>query len=385
MRDRHLDDLMEAANPVDDSIATDPAIESAQTEFLDALVETPREAPVSTPTRRRSRWNSPLPRLGIVAAAACAIAVAFLVSGSGSDSTTGTALTTGTAWGAEQVRFAEASPLILLDGWNVVDANEESETTGEMSFRYRSEVRQVLTEADSLRAADLFWKDVPLSEMVRDRAYEATTITTAPVLGKTAKVFMYDHTYLGEKLTDPPVELAAALWSQDGQVIELRTKVHDLESFKERLASLRKVDVDEWLSALPARSIPVADRPAVVDKMLRGVELPRGFDTSDLRTMNLTKDRDVLAWDVADTATCAWFAEWAKARRQGDEGAVQAAVDAMRGSKDWPVVKKDDLLSDVLSEFVAAMPSGLYSGRPLAPEVFGSIGCRDLGISLKNP
>ncbi len=385
MSDPSLDELIKAANPIDDPRAAALEIDPAAHDLMLAVLDAPDSDPGTSPDSRpgltdgkRSRPRSRLPRMGIAALVACAIVAALIITGSGSDSTNDV------AWGAEQVRFAEASPLLLLEGWNVVYANEENETTGEMSFVLGSSDPEMVSHGDQLRVAELFWRDVSLSRMVRDRSDAASTITTASVLGNTAKVFMYDQASLGMKPTDPPVEQAAALWNQDGQVLELRTQVPDLDSFKERLATLRKVDVDDWLSALPPSSVPTGGTAAVVDEMLRGVPLPPGFDISGIPRINLTKDRLALAQDVSTAVTCSWFANWAKARRQGDTAAVKAAIDAMRSSKDWPVLREAKI-GMLISPYVAAMPRGTIYGRPLAPELFAARGCRaKLGITLKD-
>ncbi len=65
----------------------------------------------------------------------------------------------------------------------------------------------------------------------------------------------------------------------------------NVAAFESLLASLRAVDTDAWLSALPASVVQTEDRSAVITRMLRGVTLPPGFDASAITGANLASDR----------------------------------------------------------------------------------------------
>jgi hypothetical protein len=57
----------------------------------------------------------------------------------------------------------------------------------------------------------------------------------------------------------------------------------------------------------------------------------------------------------------------------------------MRTAKHWPVLTemaKTGAYPDVLQEFVAAMPSGDWYGRPLTGDVDSGLGCNALGVHL---
>jgi hypothetical protein len=57
----------------------------------------------------------------------------------------------------------------------------------------------------------------------------------------------------------------------------------------------------------------------------------------------------------------------------------------MATAKDWPVLKemtKEGAYPEVLLAFAAAMPSGEWHGRPLAPDVNSGLGCDTLGVDL---
>jgi len=68
---------------------------------------------------------------------------------------------------------------------------------------------------------------------------------TAPVLGTTAGVYQY-------KGGTPGHRDITALFRYDTRVLEFRAGAADIDAFKVLLASLRRVDTDTWLAAMPA-------------------------------------------------------------------------------------------------------------------------------------
>jgi hypothetical protein len=274
----------------------------------------------------------------------------------------------GTAWAAEQVRFAEASPLVLLGapGWHVEYADEQSSTEGELHFRIGS------------RTAQLNWRGGTLGSWTKDRAASAAVTATAPVLGTTAHVFQYEGGTPGRRDI-------TALFRYDDRVLEFRAGAAGVSAFKALLATLERVDTDAWLSALPASAVKVADRATVVKRMLTGIAVPPGFDASDIRGADLTKDRYQLGAAVTGTVACQWFKRWFDARNAGDRATEREAVAAMAGAKHWPILKemaKDGAYPDVLWAFVRAMPSGRWYGRPLIGDVNEGLGCAGYGVDL---
>ena len=273
------------------------------------------------------------------------------------------------AFGAELVRFAESSPLVLLQapGWTVDYADEQSAREGEMRF-----------VDGATGAADLNWRPGPMRPWVRDRAASATRITTAPVLGTTAKVFQYEGGSPGDRDV-------TALWVDHGRVLEFRSQVTGLAAFKERLASLSRVDADTWLSALPASVVKAANHDTTVRAMLEGVPLPPGFDASQIPAGGLTKDRYQLGATVTGTVACTWFQRWSRARSEGNRAGVRSAIAALATAEDWPIMRemsKQGAYPQVLEEYAAAMPGGRWYGRPLEGDVSSGLGCTALGVRL---
>jgi hypothetical protein len=367
-----LDALVSAANPLAAAAAAALSVADAQSELCRQLLSQAVPVPPS-PVRSHRLPRVRAPRLAATLAVALVGAVvAFaIVDASGGRS--------GTAWGAELVRFAEASPLVLLDqaGWHVDYANEDSSVDGELHFTNGPAPASATTE-DFTTDAALNWRAGPLAPWMADRANSANLSTTAPVLGTVAHVYQYAG-------GQPGHQDITALWEYNGRVLEFRAGAADVAAFEVLLASLRAVDTDTWLSALPASVVKTTDRTAVIASMLQGVTLPPGFDAASITGAGLTSDRYQLGATVAGTVACTWFKLWSDARRSGDAAGVQRAIDAMATAKDWPILKEMSSSGgypQILEAFAAAMPSGLWSGRPLEGDVDSGLGCPALGIPL---
>ena len=304
--------------------------------------------------------------------------------------TGGSADKSGTVWAAELVRFAEASPLVLLDieGWRVEYADEQSTEEGELHFRRGPTPPPSNASVNATKGADvptttaqLNWRGGSLSSWTSDRAASAKVRALAPVLGTTAHVYQYDGGRPGHRDI-------TALFRYDGRVMEFRAGAADIAAFKVLLAGLRAVDTDTWLSAMPASVVKTDDRSAVVAEMLEGVSIPPGFDPASIKGSELTKDRYQLGAAVVGTVSCTWLKRWSDARAKGDKAGVREAIGAMADSDRWPIVKemaKSGAYPQVLGMLVAAMPSGDYYGRPLEGDADPALGCPALGIPLAAP
>ena len=290
--------------------------------------------------------------------------------------------------------------LLDADGWRVNYADEQSRREGEMHFLHGSAppenpARLVVTEGKPIppeliahlrRTAQLNWRPGPISTWIKDRAQDAGIATTAPVLGTTAHVYEYRRSGEFAKLAD--FQDITALWEYRGHVMEFRWAAPDMATFKARLADLRRVDTNAWLSALPASVVKTADRPNVVAEMLEGIPLPPGFDAAKIPGARLTKDRYQLGAQVTGAVACAWIKRWSDARRRGDTATVDQAIAAMATAKDWPILHemaKEGAYPQVLREYAAAMRIGNWYGRPLEGDVEQGLGCAERGVPLTKP
>jgi hypothetical protein len=207
---------------------------------------------------------------------------------------------------------------------------------------------------------------------------KAAVATTAPVLATTAHVYQYAGGTPGHRDI-------TAVFRYDGRVLEFRAGAADVQAFKVLLATLTRVDTNAWLSAMPASVIKTSDRSGAIAQMLKGVTVPPGFATTDIKGADLTKDRYQLGAAVTGTVACQWFKFWSDARIANDAVKEREATAAMATAKDWPVLKemtKQGDYPEVLIGYAAAMPSGNWYGRPLAADVNSGLGCDSLGVVL---
>jgi hypothetical protein len=318
------------------------------------------------------------------------------------------------AYGAELIRFAESTPLLLLEGsgWRVQDLQQYKSregTAGVMEFITGKPIPdesiritvgkngQVVEEGRMLPAAvrqrkvELSWRvgelefPVPVRHPIR-----------LPVLGTTALVNTHAgrtvlKTKAGKQVIEPgrPGDRQmAAIWAEDDYVLELRAAVPDLAAFEERLGWLTKVDSQAWLEAMPATVVKAADHEAAVREMLRGIPLPDTFEPSRIPNEGLTTNRSQVASVVVSTVSCLWFRQWGKARRTGNRAAQLEAEKAMTTAPRWPTVRrmeKEGGSAETLLKLVKSMPSGVWQFGPhrwrLLPKAEG-LGCARLGIPL---
>jgi hypothetical protein len=291
---------------------------------------------------RRRRWRRRR-LLGIAApalAAAVVAVVAVVALSSRSDEQ---------AWAAALVRVAEAAPRLLVDepGWEVTRADELGVDYGEMTL------------ASGDRRLDLKWLPAGQYQSAVDkRADEMDDLATAPAAGVEARVFRY-----------PGTNDYVAVWRQGDYMVEARGLAADADAFRTTLASLHEVDVDTWLSAMPASVVVPASQAEVIDEMLVGIPLPPGFDPTTIRTSDAVRDRYQLGAQVSGAVACAWIERWVAARDEGDETGARAAVEAMATSRTWPVLLEMDDEGDypeALWDYAAAMATNgdVPAGRP---------------------
>lgn len=218
------------------------------------------------------------------------------------------------------------------------------------------------------------WRSNTVRELQRDRANSSAVVLHGEVLGHPAQLAQYAGAH------NKPIHDFTAIWADDdGRTIEVRANATDMDNFKALLATVRRVDVDAWLSSLPPSVIKLADRGAVVDEMLKGIPVPPGFDASAVKAQDLTSDRYQLGAAVAGAVACAWIDRWDAARKQDDTTIAHQAVAAMATAKEWPILKemaKQGAYPAFVQEFADAMAGpGDWHGRPLAKEAVQALGC----------
>jgi hypothetical protein len=402
MRTREIEKALGAADPVGRGRLDGLDLEAMEADLLadlEADLSGLLELEAARPRRRRPR------RLALAlgsAALAVALAAVVFLAGGGSDRPS-------RAYGAELVRFAESSPLLLLEGpgWRVQDVYEPRDGEGSMEFvtgrpipyesiriTGNSETGEresgMFPAAVRQRRVELRWFHGSLADSISTaRAMlhpHGRRWTRAPVLGTTADVDTRAEFYVNQG--GPGNRQMTALWSEDGYVLEIRAAVPDLAAFEERLDWLNRVDSQTWLDAMPAKVVKAADHDAAVREMLKGIPVPGDFKASLVPDAGLTTNRYQVGAAVTGTVSCLWFRQWGEARRTGDREAAAEAEKAMATAKHWPILHemaKDGDYPAVVWELAAAMPSGIWRWGShrwrLLPHAEG-LGCAREGIPV---
>jgi hypothetical protein len=403
MNTRELEIALAAADPVGRERLDRLDLAAMEAELLaDLDGERPARAPGARAARPRRRRRLAL-ALGTAALAAIVAVIAILAGG--------TSEQPARAYGAELVRFAESSPLLLLEGpgWRVqnvwehegpggvegsmefvtgrpipfesIDVTGNDETGQHESGMAPAAVRQ--------RKVELDWRHGSLAETVTGAHHRLHSHgqrwARLPVLGTTADVDTRDEVFVNQG--GPGDRQMTAYWSEGGYVLELRAAVPDLAGFEERLGWLQQVDTETWLDAMPAQVVKAADHDATVRTMLKGIPLPSTFKPSLIPDAGLTTNRDQVAASVGNTVSCLWFLQWGEARRSGDQAKKLEAERAMATSPHWPILRHQaqEGAIPLIWELAAAMPGGILERGPhrwrLLPHA-EALGCAREGLPL---
>jgi hypothetical protein len=399
MKRHQIEAALVAADPVDEARLGGLDFEAMEADLLADLegIVAGLSAPVPKPRRQRRLALA----FGVAFVATAAIAVLALVGGGDERPSR--------AYGAELVRFAEATPLLLLEGpgWRVQDVTEYDGGEGSMEFvtgrpvpyesiRITGNVETGQHESGMLPAAvrqrrvELSWRRGSIEEALAGahRGYHShgQRWTEAPVLGTTAQVDTRDEVFVNQG--GPGDRQMTAYWSEGGYLLEMRAAVPDLAGFEERLGWLSRVDSQAWLDAMPAKVVKAADHAATVRKMLKGIPVPAGFDPGMIPDEGLTTNRYQVGAAVTGTVSCLWFLQWGEARRAGGRAKEVEAEKAMATSRRWPILREmatEGAYPQILWELAAAMPSGHWDRGGhhwrLLPRAEG-LGCARIGIPL---
>ncbi len=103
------------------------------------------------------------------------------------------------------------------------------------------------------------------------------------------------------------------------------------------LAKVQKVDVQTWLSAMPAEVVTPERADAAVDALLQDVQVPPGFESRGVLDGG-TNDAYQTAAKVSGAVMCGWFDELQRAQQANDSTAAQVAIDAVSSSRDWKML-----------------------------------------------
>lgn len=334
-------------NPLltDEAVAALP-IHGGRAALLEEIVGTPVVTDDQTPARTtraqargHRRWQAP-----VVAAAAVG------------------ALATGSAWWASGVHDASrpeppvaVTPqpsgyraVLEADGWTLAGAYQNSQVgMGEVGYQ------------DGSATLSINW--YPASGYA-ERYDSRRGITDPPsdgqpveVLGLVSHLWAYtalDHTVLR------PVE--------GGHFLEIRGSGIGKQAFVDLLSQLRLVDAAGFDASLPESFVSESERSSQVAALLDGIDryahplLPAGVSRSSITSEQ--SDPVHVGSDVANQVTCAWLAQYAKARQSGDQALAEEAVAVMKTSRQWPVLTELKDASDV-PEWVWVVTDEMSAGQ----------------------
>ena len=405
MNPRELEASLAASDPVSEDLLDRIDLETMEAELLADLDDEPpgsSRLPAEAPHPRRARRLVLATGIAVLAA----VTVVVIVVG-------GPSKAAPRAYGAELIRFAESTPLLLLEGsgWRVQDLQQYKSregTAGIMEFITGKPIPDesiritvdkngqvgeegMLPAAVRQRKVELSWRVGELESPVPVRHPIRLPVLSTIALVNTHAGRTFLETEAGKQVIEPgrPGDRQmAAIWAEDDYVLELRAAVPDLAALEERLSWLTKVDSQAWLEAMPATVVKAADHEVAVREMLKGIPLPDTFELSRIPNEGLTTNRSQVASMVVSTVSCLWFRQWGQARRTGDQAAKREAEKAMTTAPRWPTVRqmeKEGSSAELLLKLVKSMPSGVWQFGPhrwrLLPKAEG-LGCARLGIPL---
>jgi hypothetical protein len=406
MKTHELDLALKAANPFPREALAALDLAPAEAELGEGIVAGPAGADAegigAAARTRRRRSRAAVAAAG--AAAAIAGVIILLLSAGGGDGSN-------RAYAAELVRFAESSPLLLLEGpgWrvqNVTQFRSREGIEGSMEFvtgkpipyetiRITGSAREeresgMFPPPVRQRRVELWWRHGSLADAIslqREGLHpHGERWEKLPVLDTTAAVDTRAEFYVNQG--GPGNRQMAAFWAEGGYVLQLTAAVPDLAAFEERLDWLTKVDTQTWLDAMPAKVVKAADHDAVVREILKGIPVPSAFNPSRVPDEGLTTNRYQVGAKVTSTISCLWFLQWAQARGSGDRPAELEAERAMATSRHWRILQemaKEGAFPETIWTLAAEMPSGVWEWaghqHPLLPRA-ESLGCAQLGLPL---
>lgn len=222
------------------------------------------------------------------------------------------------------VRVAEANPRLLVTtpGWSVKHAYGFEVDSGSMIF------------GDGTHHLSFDWYPARYyRSYLRDRR-KVSAFADSTILGHRATTVRYHRSVVSEPGLD-----YETLFSPWGAVaVGIRGIFSSKREYQAILDSLRRVDVNTWLNAMPPEVVQPDALDATIKQMLRGVPLSPNFDSSALPNPSLITDRYRLGTAVTGAVTCGWLEDWVAAARNDDLSAAREAVDGLGSARRWPVL-----------------------------------------------
>jgi hypothetical protein len=346
MTEEHLDRMVRDADPYRPDVIGH--LDGAKQSLLEEIMSEPTLDRVVEPPQSPSRAGRGMVRrfAGALTAAAVltgVLAVSTILREPPDDrqaAPTGTPSAGGPiAYSPVAMKAAEENPRLLIDqpGWKVTTVYGFAKQQGTIAF------------SNGGRQLEMNWYPAGQYD-----GYHADRLhVSAP---ESVKV----DSWPGDLFRYGADDFAVMLRPRDGVFVELRAGGWTRDEFDRVLADVVRVDVRTWLAALPAEIVTPARVDAEAAKVLADVPLPPNFDAAALDDVG-TNDSYQFGAEVTSRVGCAWIAEWLRAKRAGDDAALQRAGDALRSSHKWRVLhqmKDEGGWSEVFWEIADKVAAG---------------------------
>ncbi|MFD2762854.1 hypothetical protein [Micromonospora eburnea] len=349
MTDEHFDQLVRNADPYRPDIIGH--LGGAQQALLEEITAVPPLHQLLEPPRPRT----PAPR-GMVRRTAGALAAAAVLAGvlaapavlpEHPDDSPAAPAGTPIVYSAAAIKAAEDNPRLLINrpGWKVTTVYGFAEQEGTIRFR------------DNRRELEMNWYPAGsyegfYADRLRVSKPEPVTVDSWP-----GDLFIYNTG-----------DFEVLLRPRDGVIVALRTSGNwTRDSLGRVLSDVVRVDARTWLAALPAQVVTPDRVAAEAARVLADVPLPPEFDTATLGDIGANVPYHFGA-EVIGRVGCAWIAEWLRAKRTGDDAALQRATDALRGSHRWRVLHQmnekgdwPEVFWEIADDVVAGNPPATYA------------------------
>ncbi len=327
MNDDDIDQMVRAADPYADHGAD--GLWAGREALADQIVRTPRAGRSARPAVRRTRAAA----LAVTASAAVAALVLALVPTLVGDADrrpldagpgTGVAVDGGRdriVFAAAAVDVAEKNPRLLIDepGWGVTSVGGFAGDSGSITF------------AKGARRVEMDWYPARFHQSYYDDRSDVGRHASTTIDGTAASMVRYSAS-----------DVSVMLEPQGPTFVEIRTTrgFDGTDDVLRLLRTIRHVDVDTWLRAMPRQVVRFGATRQAVDEVLADVPTPPGFDVAQLDRLGVN-DRYTFGAQTVTRVVCGWLDEWQRADRAGDVAGAAAARTALGGIRGWKVL--DDM------------------------------------------
>ncbi|MET7881145.1 hypothetical protein ABZS52_29950 [Micromonospora profundi] len=360
MTDEHLDRMVRDADPYRPH--TVQHLDGAAQNLLEEIMSTPTLEPVAEPPpakrlRTRRTLLSGLASAGVAAAVLAVIFTGSIMNVDGPDDPPSTSADNPDAakpisYSAMVLKAAEENPRLLIDqpGWKATTVYGFLEDSGTIRF----------SKGD--QELEMNWYPANVYGSFHEDRLRVSKPEPVKVDGWPAELFQYNAG-----------DFAVMLTPREGSFVELRTGgAWTRSAFDQIVARVVRVDARTWLAALPAEIITPERAKEQAAKILADVPLPPGFDVTALTDLG-PNDPYQFGANVTGRVGCAWISEWLRAKKAGDDAALQRASDALRSSHKWPVLHEMNKEGD-WPEVFWEVADKVVAGNP-PPGYRGSLGC----------